>query len=445
MSFLFMNFSHDAHRQTRYLSQSIRLREGASPGIIKATIMICSASVVAFLVWAAMTQVSEIARAPGEILPAGKNQIVQHLEGGTLAKLNVREGQHVRQDDLLMTLEDSESRQDLARATAQRAIFAIEEERLRALIENRPPVFDKELQKTQPDLIRDAKAFLDSRQQSAVSDLKVINAQISQKRDQLRTLQSELASAERNRALSEDLLNKRRHLHAQGLLSSVRLMETERQRNDLSGSVSALQGQIAEARSGIAEFASRKTALERGQESDARGELNRLLADRQQNEALMVKLQDRLSRLKVRAPVTGTVQGLAVNTLGASVAAGQQLLEIVPDSKDLIVNLRITPRHVGHLEPGQRVQVKISSFDFARYGSIDGTLMSLSPSTFAGEDGERYYEGRVSLAKDYVGNIDNILRPGMTVMADIITGRKTILAYLLKPLQSALATSFSER
>ncbi len=91
------------------------------------------------------------------------------------------------------------------------------------------------------------------------------------------------------------------------------------------------------------------------------------------------------------------------------------------------------------------MQVKISSFDFARYGSIDGTLVSLSPSTFAGSDGERYYEGRVALAKNYVGKKENTIRPGMTVMADVITGRKTILEYLLKPLQSALATSFSER
>ena len=445
MSFLFMNFSHDAHRQTRYLSQSIRLREGASPGIIKATIAICSASVVAFLLWAAIAQVSEIARAPGEIIPAGKNQIVQHLEGGTLAKLNVREGQHVKQGDLLMTLEDSESRQDLARAAIQRIVFSIEEERLRALIEGRPPVFTAEIRKSHPDLVRDAEDFLSSRQQSAASELKVINTQIAQKRDQLRTLQGELTSAARNKALSEQLLASRRSLHAQGLLSSVRLMETERQRNDLGGSVATLQGQIVEARSGIAEFSTRKSALEQGQESDARGELNRLLADRQQNEALIAKLQDRLARLEVRAPVSGTAQGLAVNTLGASVAPGQPLLEIIPDNGNLVVNLRITPRHVGHLETGQRVQVKISSFDFARYGSIDGTLVSLSPSTFAGADGERYYEGRVALARHYVGNSENSIRPGMTVMADIITGRKTILEYLLKPLQSALATSFSER
>jgi HlyD family secretion protein/adhesin transport system membrane fusion protein len=141
------------------------------------------------------------------------------------------------------------------------------------------------------------------------------------------------------------------------------------------------------------------------------------------------------------------VKGLSVNTIGGVVQPGQALMEIVPLDKDLVVEVRIPPRYIGPMHVGQRVQLKVSSYDFSRYGSIGGTLDYISPTTFMGENGERFYRGRVRLDQNYVGHSprQNIIMPGMTVMADIITGNKTILEYLLKPIHRALLSSFSER
>ena len=167
---------------------------------------------------------------------------------------------------------------------------------------------------------------------------------------------------------------------------------------------------------------------------------------RRKNIEIINKLEERTSRLNLRAPARGLVKGLSVNTIGAVIQPGQTLMEIVPLDKDLEVSVKISPQDIGHLEVGQPVQVKFSTFDFSRYGSVQGHLEQISATTFSGEQGERYYQGRVSLVQNYVGtNPDNQIMPGMTVMADVITGEKTILEYMLKPIHVSLKTAFTER
>jgi HlyD family secretion protein/adhesin transport system membrane fusion protein len=174
------------------------------------------------------------------------------------------------------------------------------------------------------------------------------------------------------------------------------------------------------------------------------GQVDGLLA---QNHEVLEKMNNRVGRLDVQSPVNGLVKGLTVNTVGGVIQPGQALMEIVPLDSQLVVEVRIPPQHIGHLKVGMPVQVKVSTFDFSRYGAITGKLEFLSPTTFMGERGERFYRGRVRLDKNYVGTNEaqNIILPGMTVMTDIITGDKTIMAYLLKPIHNSIKTAFTER
>jgi HlyD family secretion protein/adhesin transport system membrane fusion protein len=138
---------------------------------------------------------------------------------------------------------------------------------------------------------------------------------------------------------------------------------------------------------------------------------------------------------------------MTVNTVGGVVTAGQVICEVVPLGEALVVEARILPQNIGHLRVGQPVQVKVSAYEFSRYGAMDGKLAALSPTTFVGQDGSRYYKGRIVLARDHLGSRkgEYPLTPGMTVMADIVTGQKTVMSYLLKPIHRALSTSFRER
>ena len=151
-------------------------------------------------------------------------------------------------------------------------------------------------------------------------------------------------------------------------------------------------------------------------------------------------------RVPPAAAIIGQNLGLAVNTVGSIAQPGQTLMEIMPLDEKLVVEVKIPPQHIGHLKPGLPVQVKFSSFDFSRYGFVNGELSQISATTFTGQNGERYYRGLIDLSQNHVGrDQNNLIMPGMTAMAEIITGEKTILQYLLKPVHNAMKTAFSER
>ena len=259
-------------------------------------------------------------------------------------------------------------------------------------------------------------------------------------------MHTELQTAEKNYAIVKDLYDRRAKLNAQGYASTVKLLENERQLNEVSGQIRSIPNQIAVARNEIKEYEARLASLSASHLDQTHERLDQVLAEKTQNAEIIQKLEERIARLHVRAPARGMIKGLTVNTVGAVVQPGQTLMEIVPLDKKLEVMVKISPQHIGHLKPGQNVQVKFSTFDFSRYGSIAGTLEKISATTFTGENGERYYQGTIALSRNYVGyDSSNLVMPGMTVMADIITGEKTILEYLLKPVHLSLKTAFMER
>lgn len=435
---------HRITRQTRYLAQSIRLAEAETPGILRATIVTLCMTLFGFILWASFSHVGEIARAPGEAVPATQSRMIQHRDGGTVANVLVRDGQMVQKGDALLRLDDADIRQDLARAQARQTTLDLQEERLRALIEGRTPAFAA-IGADAPALIADQAAFLKSQQTSAAQDMAVVDEQIRQKQAELAALNRAAASATRNTALMTNLMDKRRTLNKEGVLSDVRLMETEQRYNDAMAERDRLRGDVASTQAMLAELATRKQAMGANRTDDAHRELDSILAQSSENRELIAKLQNRLENLLVTSPIAGMVQGLNLQLRGSVIQPAEPVMEVVPHDGPLVVNLRIRPADIGHLKIGQNVQVKVSSFDFARYGAVSGKLRTLSPSTFAGEKGERFYEGTVALDHSYVGTPANRILPGMTVMADIVTGEKTIMSYLLKPLQSAMATAFSER
>jgi len=432
-------------QQLRYLSQSIRLTETASPRLVRATMTVVSLSILAFLGWAAFANIHEIARTPGEVVPSGFQQVVQHLEGGMVREILVQEGDSVQKDQVVLRLDGAGIETDLRRAREQGLTLAMQEERLRAFIEKREPVFPPEIQ-ARTDMLRDQESFFAGMTSARERERAVIEEQISQKKQSIGALSADLDTARQNFRIVSDLYQKRLEMNRQGVMSHVKLLETEQSFNLLRGQIKSTQSQIAMAKSAISEYQNRLSSLDADTLDAANQRLDGILAARGQNDELIEKLQARVARLDIRAPVKGIVKGLTVNTIGSVVQAGQILMEIIPSDAPLIVSIKIPPRYIGHLKPGQDVQVKCSSFDFSRYGSVRGRLDYISATTFSAENGERYFQGRVNLDRNYVGEDPrNTVMPGMTVMADIITGEKTVMGYLLKPIRNALSTAFTEK
>ena len=332
-----------------------------------------------------------------------------------------------------------------ARAADRKAVLDLQEERLRAFIEGRKPSLEG-LSVNRPDLATDSQAFFTSMTEAAEKERTVINDQIRQKKQSIAILAAELNPSRSNFDILSSLLQKRRDLNRQGILSDVKLLETQQRYNEIAGKIDSLRNQIAMSNSTIKEYENRLASLSISQIDAAHKQLESTVAERMQNNELIEKIKSRIARMEVRAPVDGIVKGITVNTIGGVVQPGQALMEIVPSDTPLVVNLKIPPRYVGHIREGQPVQVKFSSYDFARYGAVPGTLAAISATTFSGEQGERFYEGKVMLGENNVGgDPKNRILPGMTVMADIVTGEKTILQYLLKPIRTAAATAFTER
>lgn len=431
--------------QIRYLSQAVQLEEAVNPAIIRTTLSIISVAIIAFTVWSGFTNINEVARTPGEVVPNGYQQVVQHLEGGIVAKIDVAEGGTVTKGQTLLVLDGAGTKDDLARAQSRQTSLLLQEERLRAYIEQREPDFSA-FEATHPELTRDQTRFFNDMKTAHNEETLVIKEQVSQKARTISTLQTELATAQSNLALAQKLFDRRQELHGKGYLSDTKFLEAEQNLNNIRGNVNQIRTRITVAEAEKNEFQNRMKSLGFNYSDDVNERLDAVLSEKSQNEELIQKLQDRASRLEIKAPVDGIVKGLAVNTIGAVVRPGDTLMEIVPTGDNLIVQVKIPPQHIAHLKTGQDVKVKLSSYDFSRYGLIEGKLEQVSATTFSGEGGERYYQGKIRLENNYVGkDPSNIITPGMTAMAEIITGRKTILQYLLKPIHNSLKTAFSER
>ena len=435
-------YSKKREKQTRYLSQAIQLEEAVNPHIIKATMTMISLAILVFVMWAAFTNINEVARAPGEVVPQGYQQTVQHLEGGIVKAIHVREGQIVEKDQILITLNDGGIKEELARADSRQLSLDMQEERLRAFIENRTPNFPDE-NKT---MVSDQNDIFRSMREAREKEETIIKDQILQKKQAIQTIDASLETAQSNYSIAKDLYDRRVKLNKKGYTSDIQMLQNKQTVNEINGEIRRLKNEREIARQEITEYEGRLASLSAQHRDEAHEKLDQINAQKAENIEIVHSLKERIARLQIRAPITGIVKGLSVNTVGAVIQPGQTLMEIVPHDTNLEVLVKIMPKDIGHLKPGQPVQLKFSSFDFSRYGSATGQLDQISATTFSGTNGERYYQGHVALEKNYVGNNhNNIVIPGMTVMADIITGEKTILQYLLKPIHKAMKTAFTER
>lgn len=432
--------------QLRFLSQSARLEEAVNPMVVRLTSFTICASVLAFLGWASITSINEVARAPGEVTPQGFQQVVQHLEGGLVQEIKVTEGQVVNKGQVLMVLDGAGTQQDLERAKSEQVFLSMQKERLSAFVNGREPNFSKWLP-AQKALVDDQIKIFQSMLQARKEERGIIEDQIAQKKQSIAILSSRQDTVRKNLALSRDMYDRRKDLYSNGYISHISFLQTEQELNALKGESNMVYNEIQQAKQEIKEYESRLQSLNSKYRDEAYQQMAQVDSLLAQNNEVLAKMNNRVNRLDVQSPVHGLVKGLTVNTVGGVIQPGQALMEIVPLDSKLVVEVRIPPQHIGHLKVGMPVQVKVSTYDFSRYGSITGELEFISPTTFMGERGERFYRGRVRLDKNYVGTNEaqNLILPGMTVMTDIITGDKTIMAYLLKPIHNSIKTAFTER
>lgn len=440
-------FSYKFEReQMQYLSQSIKLEEASDPHVIRYTILLISASVFLFIIWSGITSVSEVAKAEGEVVPDGFVRLIQHREGGIVREISARDGQLIQKGEVILVLEDGKVKQELAKARIRDLSLRLQQERISAFVEERDPEFSITKEKSK-ELLEKQNRLFRSMSEAKEKERKVLQEQITQKEKSLRGLRVRRESLKRRLSISKEMMQIQKKLLKKGHTSKVVFLQHKREVNDVEGQLNQVRADVSNALGVIREFKGRLDSLDARFKDEALLQLEQLESSIAENSEALVRFEEKARRLKIKSPIRGLVKGLKINTIGAVVNPGDSILEIVPIDETLVVEAKISPKDIGHVSVDQSVRVKVSTFDFARYGAVEGKLKSVSATTFVSPEGEPYYKGLVELEKNYVGQNANLnlILPGMTVEAEIITGRKTILAYLMKPIHRSIASSLSER
>ena len=425
---------------------SLAVKESPLPRLLRVTILLFSSATLIFIFWAAVTPVKELARSEGQVLPSGNSQLVQHLEGGLVRAIAVREGDRVQRGQLLMQLDGAGLEEDSAEQQSQVLSLWLQRERLLATLQKRQPNFAAA--HLTPAALSEQQQIFAAQQSAQRSERAVLDEQIGQRRSSLARLNGAIGTAMQNLAVAQENQRIFNGMTQEGLASRTAALDKEQLAISRQGEMQSVLAQREEASRELAEFIQRRAALDAQQRDQGYNTLHELDTRYIQAVETLKKRSGRVGRLEVRAPVAGYVKGITFNTIGAVVPAGQTLMEIVPMDEQLVVEAHILPEQVGRMAVGQKVQVKVDSYDYVRYGAIPGEIQSISAMTFTDPlRGKDYYKGRIRLARNYAGNVpgEHRILPGMTVDADIVTGEKTILGYLLKPIQRAMQNSLSEQ
>jgi adhesin transport system membrane fusion protein len=433
--------------QLRYLSQSALIEEAVAPNVVRTTLMFISIVILALVVWAGVTNVNEIAITEGEVIPAKHVQSIQHLEGGIVSDIDVAEGELVEKGQVLVSLDGTGLKKDIAALKAKKLSLQYQSLRLKAFIDQKTPTFNEISEGRNEDMEKEQMKAFDSMMKAKETERQVIEQQVTQKEESLNVLQKKKATLTDNIKLVTEERDMKKQLMEKGNISKFNFLDIQKELNQMQGELNETDSEIDQAKNAITEYQNRLSSLNAKSVDDAYQQLNQVDTDLTQVDETVQKVADKIDRLDIKSPSYGYVKGLKVKTIGGVVEAGKVIIEIVPLEGPLVIETKIQPKDVGHVKVGQQVMVKVSSYDFARYGSVKGTLDYISATTFVNEDGTRYYLGKISLEKNYVGHdpARNLIIPGMTVQADIVTGSKTILAYLLKPIRNSITTAFTER
>ncbi len=399
---------------------------------------------LALLLWATFATVDEVARGSGKVIPSRQVQVVQAVDGGVVADILVREGQMVEAGQSLFLIDETRFVSSLRENRVQYLALLAKAARLRALAENTPFVLLPAIVKEDPKLVEEERRMYDARRNELEAQLSIARQQLTQRNQELVEVRSRKEQAAQGYDLTARELAMTKPLAASGAVSDVELLRLERDVGRYRGERDQASAQIARLQSSIAEASRKVQELEIVFRNQMRNELGETVAQLNSLSEGSTALSDRVQHANIKSPVKGTVKRLLVTTVGGVLQPGKEIVEIVPTEDDLLLETRISPRDIAFLWPGQKATVRFTAYDFAIYGGLEAVVDNIAADTVTDDDGNAYYLVRVRTLKSALGKELPII-PGMVAEVDIMTGKKSVLAYLLKPVTRAKSRAFTER
>jgi membrane fusion protein, adhesin transport system len=396
------------------------------------------------VIWAYFAELDEVTRGEARVVPTSQVQIIQSVDGGVVEALLVKEGQVVDAGQLLMRVDPTRFVSTMQESRAAQLAYQAKALRLEALTRGNsfnPPA---ELVREAPDIVAQELRLYESRRAEIGAQLYISQAQLSQRQQELNEVLARRDQAERSLELMNKELNATRPMIATGAVSEVEVLRLERDVARLRGDREQATAQISRVQSAILEATRKIEEVQLTSRNQMSGELsetmNKLASLSQGGRAL----EDKVKHADIKSPVRGTVKRLLVNTMGAVVQPGKEVVEVVPLDDTLILEVQITPKDIAFLRPGQQAMVKFSAYDFSIYGGLEADVINIGADSVIDEKGNAFFHVRVRTHKPSLGPNLPII-PGMVAQVDILTGKKSVLAYLLKPVLRAKANALSER
>ncbi len=433
-------------RQRRLLSDSAHIEDELIPRFVRPMLGLVTVGVALFFLWAGLTHITEVARAPGEIVTIGKPKVVQHLDGGMIQEIYVVERSLVQKGQELLRIDGAQAIANLHQAEARLVALRLRAERLNAFAEVRKPDFAPLVQ-SHSDLLADQQAIYNTQVAARDTTLLMLDRQIDQQKRRIAQHRDLLSASRGQQNLTGELTKMRESLAARQLVTRTVLLETRRAKVTADSEVERISQDIGVAQQELRELEVRRQDTLNQLRREAQNEMGTVTAEIAEVEETMANLKAKVDRLVVRAPHRGYVLELTVLTVGQIIQPGALLMQIVPDDVPLEAEIRIQPRDIGFVEVNQRVNLRVTSYDYARFGFATGILRRVSASSSVDEANKAYYRGWVALDHPYVGKTvgRNILQSGMGVEAEVITGNKALLTYLSKPVIDVVTRAFHER
>lgn len=394
--------------------------------------------------WAALAQVDEVTRGEGKVVPTSQVQVLQSVDGGVVEEIMVHEGQMVSPGQTLMRVDPTRFESNLGESRVSQLAMRAKALRLQALTTGtafNPPA---DLVAQAPDVVAHEQGLYESRRAEIQAQISISQSQLAQRQQEYNEVRARREQAERGLELTQKELSATRPLVTSGAMSEVDVMRLERDVARLRGDREQAGAQMSRVQAAIAE-AQRK--IEEVQ-LNSRNQMSAELSDTMSKLSALSEggkaLQDKVAKADIKSQVRGTVKRVLVNTVGGVVQPGKEMIEIVPSEDALILEAQVSPRDIAFLRPGLNAMVKFTAYDFAIYGGLEAVVENISADSVVDPKGNAFYLVRLKTRKPSLGQNLPII-PGMVAQVDILTGKKSVLSYLLKPVLRAKANALSER
>lgn len=398
------------------------------------------------LVWAALAPIRELSLARGQLIPVSQVRPVQHLEGGIVEHLLMEEGQVVEQDQPLMRLQTVMADSELAGLRARAQNLALLKERVDALLAGRDPDFTA-FGEINPSLVAEHRQVHRTRFDHRLKEHQLLLARISQRTSEIVALEQDIVTQRKMVEIQKEQLSMRQILARDGNASKRHVLESEALYEQARGLVATTEGKLATTREALQEARAALAESEAQAQKIWSEELTKASSELAEVQETIKKQTDRVERLIVRAPTRGRIQHVMQRSPGEVVRPGETIARIVPLGDALVAEVYVKPDDIASVKVNDKAELKVTAYDFSKYGKIKGEVSSISPTTTENDDKRSYYKAIVRFNPDRSDRYtaEWHLQPGMTVDAEIISGSKSLLQYLLKPIYRGIDASFSER